>query len=89
MAGTAGDIIPVVIVPVILLAFWLGLMFYADSHPQWGSQAPSDTGATHPLDGGIPAQRLSSPGPVVPGQRPGTAADEVTGQARANAPPSE
>ena len=48
------------------------------SHPRWGSQAPADTVSTHALEGSVPAQRLSSPGPVVPGQRPGTAADEVT-----------
>ena len=78
MTGTAGDIIPIVIVPVVVLAFWLVIMFYANSHPQWGSQAPADTVSTHALEGSVPVQRLSSPGPVVPGQRPGTAADEVT-----------
>jgi hypothetical protein len=63
----------------------LGTIFYANSHPQWGSQAPADTVSTHALEGGIPAQRLSSPGPVVPGQRLGAAADEVTSeQARAS-----
>ena len=85
MTGTAGDIIPIVIVPVVLLAFWLIMMYHADSHPRWGSQAPADTVSTHALEGSVPAQRLSRPGPVVPGQRPGTAADEVTpGQARAS-----
>jgi hypothetical protein len=78
MSGTTGDIIPIVIVPVLALALWLGIMFHAASHPQWGGQAPADTGSTDALEGGVPAQRLSSPGPVVPGQRPGTAADEVT-----------
>ena len=77
MTGTTGDIIPIVIVPVLVLAFCIVMIFYADSHPRWGSQAPADTVSTHSLEGGIPAQRLSSPGPVVPGQRLGTAADEV------------
>jgi hypothetical protein len=85
MTGTTSDIIPIVIVPVVALAFWLVMMFHANSHPQWGSQAPADTVSTHALDGSVPAQRLSSPGPVVPGQRPGTAADDVTPeQARAS-----
>ena len=85
MTGTTADIIPIVIVPVVVLAFWLIMMYHADSHPRWGSQAPADTVSTHALEGSVPAQRLSSPGPVVPGQRPGTAADEVTpGQARAS-----
>ena len=85
MTGTAGDIIPIVIVPVLALVFCIVMVYYADSHPRWGSQAPADTGSTYPLVGNVPAQRLSSPGPVVPGQRPGTAADEVTpGQARAS-----
>ena len=42
MTATAGDVIATVIVPVVALAFWLGMMFYASSHPQWGSQAPAD-----------------------------------------------
>jgi len=78
MTGTAGDIIPIVIVPVVVLVFCLVMIYYADSHPRWGSQAPADTVSTHALEGSVPAQRLSSPGPVVPGQGPGTAADEVT-----------
>ena len=81
MTGTTGDIIAIVIVPVVILAFWLVGMFYAASHPQWGGQAPADTVATHALEGSVPAQRLSSP---VPGQGPGAAADELTSeQARA------
>jgi hypothetical protein len=85
MTGTTADLIPIIIVPVVALAFMLVMVNYANSHPQWGSQAPADTDSTHPLVGGIPAQRLSSPGPVVPGQRLGTAADEVTPeQARAS-----
>ena len=78
MTGTAGDIIPIVIVPVLALAFWLVMMYRANSHPQWGSQAPADTVSTPALKGSVPAQRLSSQRPVVPGQRAGTAADEVT-----------
>jgi hypothetical protein len=78
MAGTTADIIPIVIVPVLLLGFWLGMMFRVASHPEWGSQPPADTGSAQPLAGSVPAQRLSSPGPVVPGQRAGTAGNELT-----------
>jgi hypothetical protein len=77
MSGTNADLIPIIIIPVVALAFMLGMIFYANSHPLWASQAPPDTVSTHPLEGGIPTQRLSSPGPVVPGQRLDTAADEV------------
>jgi hypothetical protein len=77
MSGTNADLIPIIIIPVAALAFMLGMIFYANSHPQWGSQAPADTVSTHALDGGIQAQRLSSPGPVLPGQRLGAAAGEV------------
>jgi hypothetical protein len=85
MSGTTGDIIPIVIVPVLALAFWLVIMFRANSRPGWGSQAPADTVSTHGLEGSVPARRLSSPGPVVPGQRLGAAADEATPeQARAS-----
>ncbi len=85
MSGTNADLIPIIIIPVTALAFMLGMIFYANSHPQWGSQAPADTVSTHALEGGIQAQRLSSPGPVASGQRLGTAADEVPPeQARAS-----
>jgi len=85
MTGTAGDIIPIVIVPVLALAFLLGVVYYANSHPQWGNQAPTEAVSTHALEGNGPAQRLSSPRPVIPGERPGTDADEVTPeQARAS-----
>ena len=78
MSGTTGDIVPIVIVPAAALVFMLGMIFWANSHPRWGSQAQADTVPAHGLPGSVPAQRLSSPGPVVPGQRPGAAADEVT-----------
>ena len=85
MTGTAGDIVPIVIVPVVVLAFWLVMMHHANSHPRWGSRAPAAAVTTHALAGSVPAQRLSSPGLVVPGQRPGAAADEVAPeQARAS-----
>jgi hypothetical protein len=80
MTGTAGDIIPIVIIPVLALAFLLGMVYYANSHPQWGNQAPAETVSTHALEGSAPAERLSSPRPVISGQRPGTAADEVTSE---------
>jgi hypothetical protein len=76
----AGDIIAIVIVPVIVLAFWLSMMFYVSSHPQWRSQAQADADSAHALAGSVPAQRLGRTGPVVPGQRPGTVAGEVTAE---------
>ena len=63
MTGTTGDIIPIIIVPVLALVFCLVMVYYADSHPRWGSQAPADTVSTYPLEGNAPAQRLSGPGP--------------------------
>jgi hypothetical protein len=85
MTGTTADLIPIIIVPVIALVFLLVMVNYANSHPQWGSQAPADTVSTHSLESSVSAQRLSSPGTVVPGQRLGTVADEVTPeQARAS-----
>ncbi len=72
MTGTAADIIPIVIVPVVALTFWIVVMYHANSHPRWGSQAPADTVSAPALEGSVPAQRLSSPGPFVPGPRPGT-----------------
>jgi hypothetical protein len=80
MTGTTADLIPIVIVPVVLLAFCLIMIFYADSHPRWSSQPPADTASTRTLEGGVPAPRLSSPGSVVPGQRPGHDMDEVASE---------
>jgi hypothetical protein len=82
MTGSTGDIIVIVIVPVLALAFWLGMMFHADSHPEWARQGRADTGSANALEGRVPAQRLNSPGPVVPGQRSGTAEDEATPELR-------
>src|SRR5512135_1667885 len=39
MTGTTADIIPIIIVPVVALAFMLIMVNYANSHPQWGRQA--------------------------------------------------
>jgi hypothetical protein len=78
MTASTGDIIAIVIVPVVALAFMLVMVNYANSHPRWGRQAPTDTVSTHALEGSGPDQDPSSPGPVVPRQRAGTAADEVT-----------
>jgi hypothetical protein len=83
MTGTTADIIPIVIVPVIALAFCLGMIYYVGSHPRWDTQAPADA-SMHAVEGGIPAQRLSSPGPVIPGQRSGAGTDEVTGVSQRN-----
>jgi hypothetical protein len=35
MSGHGTDIIFIVIVPVICLAFALGMVYYSDSHPEW------------------------------------------------------
>jgi hypothetical protein len=87
MTGTTGDIIPIVIVPVIALAFCLGMIYYVGSHPRWASQAPADTVSAHAVEGSIPAQRLSSPGPVLPSQR--SDADEVTSAGAGQRNPEE
>jgi uncharacterized protein (UPF0333 family) len=88
MTGTTGDIIAIVIVPVVVLAFWIAMMYYADSHPRWGSQAAADTVSANAVDGSAQAQRLINPGPVVPGQRTGIVANEVTPeQVQASAAP--
>jgi hypothetical protein len=87
MIGTTADIIPIVIVPVVALAFCLGMIYYVGSHPRWGSQAPADTVSAHAVEGSIPAQRLSSPGPVIPGQR--SDADEVTSAGAGQRNPEE
>jgi hypothetical protein len=80
MSGTTADIIPIVIVPVLALAFLLVMVNYANSHPQWGSRAPAEPVSARAVEGSIPAPRLSSAGPVVPGQRLGTAAGEVAAE---------
>ena len=42
MTGTTTDIIPIVIIPIVVLAFWLVMLYHAASHPQWGSHARAD-----------------------------------------------
>jgi hypothetical protein len=80
MTGTTAALIPIVIIPIVVLAFWLRMMFDVDSHPRWRSQAPPDTVSTDALAGSVPAQRLSGPGPAVSGQHLSTATDEVTSE---------
>jgi hypothetical protein len=62
MTGTGSDIIAIVIVPVVVLAFWLGMMFHVSSHPQWRHQAQADDAATRAPEVGVPPQRPVSPG---------------------------
>jgi hypothetical protein len=38
MSGTGNDIIFIVIVPVICLAFMLGMIYHSASHPEWRNQ---------------------------------------------------
>jgi len=85
MSGTTVDIIPIAIVPVVILALWLGMMFHVNSHPEWAGQARADSASRPGLADSVPAQRLTNPGPVVPGQRLTDPADDVTPvQARAS-----
>ena len=76
MTGTNADIAVIIPVAVILLAVWLIAVYYANAHPRWRTQEPAESTEARALGGTVPAQRLSSPGPVVPGQRADAAADE-------------
>lgn len=78
MTGTTGDLIPIIITPVIALASWLAVIFHVSSHPWWDRHAPAETVTTHALEDSLPAQLMSRPWPAVPGQRPSTALGEVT-----------
>ena len=53
MDGSGLSLIVVPIVAVISLAVWLIMVFYADSHPQWG-RAPG-RGEPRPRRAGRPA----------------------------------
>jgi hypothetical protein len=77
MSGSNAAIAAIIPVAVLLLSGWLLAVYHANSHPRWGNQPSADSFAPQALEGTVPAQRLSSPGPVVPGQRVG-AADELT-----------
>ena len=35
MSGTGTDLIFIIIVPVVCLAFALGMVYYSASHPEW------------------------------------------------------
>lgn len=69
MTGSNAAAIVTPIVAMISLAFWLGLVFYAGSHPFWRGQQP-------------PRRELDSsrqPGTLPPQDRPGLA--DPAGQA--------
>ena len=35
MSGTGTDLIFIIIVPVVCLTFWLGIVYFSNSHPFW------------------------------------------------------
>jgi hypothetical protein len=60
MTGSHAAQIVIPIIALILLAFWLSLIYYADAHPYWRGRHP-------PAQQGIDMQRLAQ----VPLARPG------------------
>jgi len=79
MDGSGLSLIVIPIVTVISLAVWLIMVFYADSHPQWG-RAPGRGSPGHaaPADRRLDEARAADPA--------GTERDSTPAKARAREP---
>ena len=91
MSGSHLSLIVMPIVIAVSLAIWLSAIFYANAHPTKGRHSvdlPTEVrgGSFQAVEGGRQLEPIPGHGPVVPGQRPATAAD--TYQAPSEAAPS-
>jgi hypothetical protein len=97
MPGTLAAQITIPIVAFVVLAFWLALVYYADSHPYWKGRGPTRPQLTAQLPSQaaaaaaerdtvlrIPAQSTHSPEPA-PAPEPAQGSPPVPGQR----PPSQ
>jgi hypothetical protein len=66
MTGSTEAAVVIPIVAFVVLFFWLGMVFWADSHPRWGnSEVPGPAGprqAVLPEGSSIPRPRVEGPG---------------------------
>jgi hypothetical protein len=72
MTGPVAAAVAIPIVAMVVLAFWLALVFYADSHPYWkGRQPPAQQalGLDIPQARTEPQVPSARAAPAVPGQR--------------------
>ena len=84
MTGSTGDIVAIMIVALIALAFMLSVVYYADSHPGWRGQAragaaPGLERSGSAYEGAVPPARADAVPPArggaVPPGRGGEAPD--------------
>jgi hypothetical protein len=61
MDGSGLSLIVVPIVAVICLAAWLIMVFYADSHPQWGRATGRSSGRAAPAGRRLDEARAADP----------------------------
>jgi hypothetical protein len=57
MDGSSVVFIVLPIVSIICLATWLGGIYWADSHPRWGSRETTVTREPDAIAGRVPGQR--------------------------------
>jgi hypothetical protein len=76
MDGSGLSLIVVPIVAVISLAAWLIMVFYADSHPQWG-RAPGRGSSGHAAPAGQSLDEVRAADPA------GTERDSIPAKTRA------
>ena len=57
MDGATIDFIVIPIVAIINLATWLAAIYWADSHPRWGSRATTVTREPGAIAGRVPSPR--------------------------------
>lgn len=63
MTGSIEAQIVIPIVAFVVLFFWIGLVFWADSHPRWGNSEPgSYRSAVLPEGSSVPRPRVEAEG---------------------------
>jgi len=75
MTGSTGDIVTIMIVALIALAFMLSVVYYADSHPGWRGQAragaaPGLERSGSAYEGAVPPARADAVPPARGGAVP-------------------
>jgi hypothetical protein len=53
MSGSTTAVVVIPIVVVIVLAIWLAMVFYADSHPRWGTSGTTSGRRSSGLPEGV------------------------------------
>ncbi len=73
MTGSTTAAVVIPIVALTVLAIWLAMVYYADSHPRWGTSSTTSGRRSS----GLPEGARKPPEVEVPRPRPGGSRDSI------------